>query len=172
MSEPYTGEIRMFGGNFAPLKWAFCNGTLLTIASQAALYSLIGTAYGGDGRSSFALPDLRGRIPVHQGQGPGLTPRIIGQKAGAEEVVLTVTQIPSHTHNVQVSADDATLITAADNVAAKQYIYEDAAGARTAGLMHDSTIGSTGEGQAHNNMMPFLCISFIICLEGVYPQRN
>ena len=108
MAQPYIGEIRMFGGNFAPLGWAFCDGQLLAIAQNDALFSLIGTTYGGDGQSTFALPDLRGRIPIHQGQGPLLTPRQIGETGGSETVTLTPAQLPTHTHRL-ASGSAATL---------------------------------------------------------------
>ena len=107
MSEPFVGKIRMFAGNFAPRGWAFCDGQLLAVSQNDALFSLLGTIYGGDGRTTFGLPDLRGRIPIHAGTGPGLSPRSLGNKAGTEIETLTVNQIPSHTHSWQATSDDA-----------------------------------------------------------------
>ncbi|HZD04287.1 MAG TPA: tail fiber protein, partial [Longimicrobiales bacterium] len=106
MSEPFVGEIRMFAGNFAPRGWAFCDGQLLAVSQNDALFSLLGTIYGGDGRTTFGLPDCRGRIPLHAGSGPGLTPRALGSKGGAGKVTLTVNQLPSHTHPLQGSTDN------------------------------------------------------------------
>lgn len=110
MSDPFVGEIRMFAGNFAPRQWAFCNGQLMAISQNDALFSLLGTIYGGDGRSSFGIPDMRGRIPMHWGTGPGLTPRPIGQKMGVESVALTANQIPSHSHTMQASTDSVSSV--------------------------------------------------------------
>ncbi len=172
MSEPYTGEIRMFGGNFAPVKWAICMGQLLNITNYQALYSLLGSAYGGDGRVSFGLPDMRGRIPVHAGNGPGLTPRSIGQLYGTESVQLEESTIPNHTHSIQVSDSAASATTASNRVLARQYMYEDPPGSIAQSPLAAGTIGNEGENQAHENRMPFLSIQFIICLEGLYPQRS
>ena len=175
MAEPFIGEIRMFAGNFAPRDWSYCNGTLLAITQNQVLYSLLGTYYGGDGRTTFGLPDLRGRVPVHQGQGPGLSSRLMGQKFGAETVTLTTTQLPSHTHELQASSDQATSDAPAGLVLAKgdevtfDRIYTTDPPAND---LSPQAIGNTGGSQAHDDMMPFLCLSFIIALQGTYPSRN
>jgi microcystin-dependent protein len=172
MSEPYIGEIRMFGGNFAPRDWAFCNGTMLTVPGNETLFSLLGPAYGGDGRSTFALPDMRGRIPVQFGQGAGLSSYALGAKAGVESVPLDISQIPPHAHTIQVSKTDAVATMFSGDVLAEQQMYEDFPGALKTGPLGDSTIGQTGQGSAHTNLMPYLCVSFILCMKGVYPQRS
>lgn len=176
MSEPFLGEIRMFGGNFAPRGWAFCNGQLLPIAQNSALFSILGTTYGGDGQTTFALPDLRGRVPMHWGQGPGLTPRSLGESSGSENVTLLTTQMPAHTHLANASSDDANS-TAPTNAlwatavdANSQQVSAYGTTANT--TMSPQAIGSAGGSQPHNNMQPFLCLSFIIALEGIYPSRN
>lgn len=172
MSDAYLGEIRMFGGRFNPYQWALCNGDLLPISSNPALFSLIGTIYGGDGRTTFGLPDLRDRVPMHFGDGPGLTPRPIGERTGTEQVTLMGQQIPSHTHHVQVSTDTASEITFAQNVPAKQYIYEDFPDAPQTGDLYAPSVGQTGSNAPHSNMMPYLAVSFIICLNGIFPPRD
>lgn len=172
MSEPYVGEIRMFGGNFAPLGWAFCDGQLLAIAENETLFQLIGTTYGGDGQTTFAVPDLRGRLPLHMGQGPGLSARTIGEKAGVEQVSLTVNQIPAHTHPLAATTD---LAGSADP--------QDAVPARTNPAVIDTytelgplvalspqAMTSSGGGQPHDNLMPYQCVSFIISLFGIFPS--
>ncbi|MCJ2185388.1 phage tail protein [Novosphingobium beihaiensis] len=172
MSDPFYGEIRMFGGDYAPVHWAFCSGTLLNISGNEAVFSLLGTAYGGNGTTNFALPDMRCRVPMGQGNGPGLTPRVLGQSGGLDTVTLTEDQIPFHSHHVMVSQNSATMTTFADAVPAKQYIYEDVEGAPVVGNLADGTLSTTGDGNAHENRMPFLSVSFIICMLGVYPMRN
>lgn len=177
MADPFTGEIRMFAGNFAPYHWAFCSGTILSISQQSALYSLIGTFYGGDGRTSFGLPDMRGRIPVGWGQGPGQPNYNIGQKAGLEEVALTTAQMPAHTHLLEGSSASANSSEPAGNLPATTTdgdFYSTAVNdpsnpleAMATGIVTDS--GSNG---AHPNLMPYRTLSFIICLMGVYPSRN
>lgn len=171
MADSYLGEIRMFAGNYPPMDWEFCNGQLLPIAQYSELFALLGTTYGGDGVSNFALPDLRGRIPVNQGQGPGLSNRIMGQRGGTEEVALSVEQLPSHTHQVAISTAAGTLAEPADAFwAAGINQYSSSA---PNGLMNAGAITSTGENQAHENMMPYLCISYIICVQnGEFPIRN
>lgn len=173
MSEPFVGEIRMFAGNFAPRGWAFTDGQLLAVSQNDALFSLYGTTYGGDGRTTFGLPDLRGRIPLHQGQGPGLSPRRLGSKSGAEQVQLTVNQIPSHTHDLIATTELATSTSAHGNLLADEtadltlYDQQD----QTADLAPTS-VGSSGGSQPHTNLMPTLCINFIAALFGIYPSRN
>lgn len=175
MSEPFIGEIRMFGGNFPPRGWQLCQGQLLSIAQNTALFSILGTTYGGNGQTTFALPDLRGRFPMQQGQGPGLSPRTLGQQGGSESVTLLSSQMPAHNHTVQASAADGDVVGAADAFLASQsrgaslspYI-----GATDGTLMNPAMIGVAGGSQPHDNMPPFTCVNFIIALEGVFPSRN
>lgn len=165
----------MFAGNFAPRGWAFCDGQLLAVSQNDALFSLLGTIYGGDGRTTFGLPDLRGRIPVHAGSGPGLSTRRLGAKAGAERVTLTTNQLPSHSHTVQASSAHATSGNPAGRVVAKSgatNVYHDSAPPNAIGNMKDTAVSNTGGGQAHNNLMPALCVHFILALVGIYPSRN
>lgn len=171
MAEPFIGEIRMFGGNFAPRGYAFCNGQLLAISQYDALFALIGTTYGGDGTSTFALPDLRGRVPIHQGSGPGLTPRTIGQSFGAESVSLTAGQMAVHNHLQQASTNAVSAgsgPTAAPGTATLTAFY----GSGSPVNMAATAVDTAGSGQPHNNVAPFQAISFIIALEGVFPARN
>ena len=165
MGQPYVGEIRMFAGNFAPAGWEFCAGQLLPISENETLFQLIGTTYGGDGQSTFALPDLRGRIPVHQGNG-----FILAETGGAEDVTLTVSQIPAHSHPVLASNRPGTVSGPKNSVLARSasvdlYI-DDIANAN----LNATTAGSTGGSQPHSNFMPYLCISFIISLFGIFPS--
>lgn len=171
MSEPFIGEIRMFAGNFAPRGWAFCNGELLAISSNTALFSLLGVAFGGDGRTTFGLPDLRGRMPMHAGMGPGLTPRSLGARGGVETVTLTTAQLPSHSH--ALIGTSATPTTAAPTDAqlptGTSRVY--GSGAADAPLAA-SSIQSAGGSSAHENMPPYLTVNFIIALQGIYPSRS
>lgn len=171
MSEPFVGEIRMFAGNFAPRGWAFCDGQLLAVSQNDALFSLLGTIYGGDGRTTFGLPDLRGRIPVHAGTGPGLSPRL-GSKAGAENVTLTVNQLPSHSHPLQASTDVARTPNPATNVPATSTVIDGYINEAPSESMAPSAVGSVGGSRSHTNLMPFLCVHFIIALFGIYPSRQ
>jgi microcystin-dependent protein len=167
-----VGEIRIFAGNFAPRNFAFCDGQLIAVSQNDALFSLLGTTYGGDGRTTFGLPDLRGRVPVHMGQGPGLSNRPMGQRSGTERVTLAVTQLPSHTHALMASADVGSTPNPGGNVTARSTsvdLYSDAAPTTA---MASQAITSVGGGQEHDNMMPYLGIRFIIALAGVYPSRN
>ena len=153
MSEPFVGEIRMFAGNFAPRGWAFCDGQLLAVSQNDALFSLLGTIYGGDGRTTFGLPDLRGRIPIHAGTGPGLSPRRLGAKGGAENVTLTVNQMPSHNHGLRASADPTTTPNPQDSVlgeATADRIYASSGDV----TLNNLSISNVGGSQAHNNMQP------------------
>jgi len=173
MSEPFVGEIRMFAGNFAPRGWAFCDGQLLAVSQNDALFSLLGTIYGGDGRTTFGLPDLRGRIPLHQGTGPGLSPRRLGSKSGDEQVTLTTNQLASHTHDwnantaASLQAGPQGRVLATPEAGLRLFREVD----QTADLA-STTIANTGGSQPHNNLMPTLCIHFIIALVGIYPSRN
>lgn len=172
MSEPFVGEIRMFAGNFAPRGWAFCDGQLLGISQNDALFSLFGTIYGGDGRTIFGLPDLRGRFPLHYGSGPGLSPRNIGSRGGAESVALQATQA-AHSHGLRYfdgQADNPIpegAVFATSSVGDHQY--RTRTGSNT---MHSNTLSNTGGGQTHPNLPPFLCINFIVALLGIYPSRS
>ncbi|REJ76581.1 MAG: phage tail protein [Acidobacteria bacterium] len=173
MSEPFVGEIRMFAGNFAPRGWAFCDGQLLAVSQNDALFSLLGTVYGGDGRTTFGLPDLRGRIPIHAGTGPGLSPRRLGAKAGEENVTLTVNQMPSHTHGWRASSGAATETSPSGAGYAQTSaldVYNDAPTSFAA--MASDMIGNVGGSRSHTNLMPFLCVHFIIALFGIYPSRH
>ncbi|MGD2115233.1 MAG: tail fiber protein [Acidobacteriota bacterium] len=173
MSEPFVGEIRMFAGNFAPRGWAFCDGQLLAVSQNDALFSLLGTIYGGDGRTTFGLPDLRGRIPIHAGHGPGLSERRLGAKGGAEKVTLTVNQLPSHTHGpIRASGNPATEAQPENRVLARSVvdIYIDGEPGDTP--LSSSSITNVGGSRSHTNLMPFLCIHFIIALVGIYPSRH
>ncbi len=177
MSEPFIAEVRIFAGNFAPRSWAFCDGQLLPIAQNTALFSLLGTTYGGDGRTTFALPDLRGRAPIHAGSGPGLSTRRLGQKGGEENVTLNILQIPSHNHT-------ATLTLHADSTVATSDKPEDMYPARNAastpvyGDTANTTLGTgsaiinnTGGNQSHNNMQPYVTVNYIIATIGLFPSR-
>ncbi len=165
MSQPYVGEIRMFGGNFAPTGWATCDGQLLSIADNDTLFNLIGTTYGGDGQTTFALPDLRGRLPIHQGNG-----YTQGQSGGEETVALTAGQLPSHTHALNGSTDAAAVRSLSGNVpaTATRQVY----GTGTATALSASALTAAGGSQPHDNNQPYLCVNFIISLFGVYPSQN
>lgn len=172
MSEPFVGEIRMFAGNFAPRGWAFCDGQLMAVSQNDALFSLLGTIYGGDGRTTFGLPDLRGRLPIHAGAGPGLSPHNLGAKSGSESETLTVNQLSSHSHGYQGTTSAGGQSSPAGTVVASRagdplYV-EDS----TSVNMSTDAISATGGSQAHTNLMPFLCVHFIIALVGIYPSRH
>ena len=170
MSEPFTAEIRIFAGNFAPRGWAFCNGQLLPIAQNTALFSLIGTTYGGDGRTTTALPNLEGRAPMHPGRGPGLTARRLGQRGGVETVTLTEAQMPQHTHTVAGVAELANQRVVDNNfLAVGNDMYTSPA---NLGTMATQCLPNAGGSLAHNNIQPFLVMNFIIALVGLYPSRS
>jgi microcystin-dependent protein len=173
MSQPYVGEIRMFGGNFAPASWAFCNGQLLPISQNETLFQLIGTTYGGDGQNTFALPDMQGRIPIHQGTGPGLSTYVIGQAAGVENVTLTANQIPSHTHDLLAGAGGTKQASPSNAYWASGGPQQFASGRVTpiTGALQGG-LGQTSGGQSHTNVMPFLAVSFIISFFGIFPSPN
>jgi microcystin-dependent protein len=169
MSNPFMGEIRMFAGNYAPQNFAFCDGQLLDIAQNSALFALLGTTYGGDGANTFAVPDMRGRIPIHQSGGT----YPIGQVAGQETVTLTSTQIPSHSHDL-VAAAGGTKQASPSGAAWASGGPEHFASNRITpitGQLQGGLLANVG-GQAHNNMMPYLVVNFIICLFGIFPSRN
>lgn len=179
--EPFIGQIIMFGGNFAPRGWALCDGQLLAISQNQALFSILGTIYGGDGRSTFALPDLRGRVPMHAGSGPGLTSRALGAKGGEETNTLSVNEIPSHNHSPRMHAErslanegnpenNMLAVVAGQGVTQIYATFDPNENI----LMSDQSITSSniGGGQAHNNVQPFQAVNFIIALTGTFPSRN
>jgi len=167
----YVGEIRMFAGNFAPAGWEFCQGQVVSIAENDVLFNLIGTTFGGDGQDTFALPDLRGRVPLHSGTGPGLSLRILAEQGGVEQVALTANQMPVHTHSVLASRDPASSSYDASNgvpaAVAATNVYGPVG---TPGPMTPNSIGSAGGSQAHENMAPYLSLNFIISMYGIYPS--
>lgn len=165
MAQPYVGEIRMFAGNFAPAGWMFCEGQLLPISENETLFNLIGTTYGGDGQSTFALPDLRGRLPLHMGNS-----LILAETGGAEEITLTVSQIPAHSHPLLASSSSATLATPVNNLLAESvnislYIED-----QTSSNMNAASVSPVGGSQPHTNFQPYLCVNFIISLFGIFPS--
>lgn len=167
--EPFLGEIMMFGGNFAPRGWALCNGQLLPIAQNTALFSLLGTNYGGDGRSTFGLPNLQGRAPMFYGTGPGLSAYQIGEMSGVESVTLGVNAIPSHTHTMQGTGDDDQSASPIGAVAGRgeSPLYRSAPDTDFA----PDALAVAGGSQPHNNMQPFLTVTFVIALQGLFPSR-
>lgn len=171
MSSPFIGQITMFGGNFAIRGYAFCSGQLLAIAQNDALFALIGTTYGGDGQTTFALPDLQSRIPVHQGTLAGGSSYVLGQASGTETVTLTQNQMPIHTHTAQGNANDGGQASPANGFwgLSSSNVYSTTA---PAAPMNAAAIGLSGGNQPHENMLPFLCINFLIALEGIFPPRN
>ncbi|MCS7459126.1 tail fiber protein [Paenibacillus doosanensis] len=170
MGQPYVGEIRMFAGSFAPAEWMFCEGQLLSISEYEMLYYLIGTTYGGDGRTTFALPDLRGRIPVHQGNNAGNT-YVLGQKAGVEQVTLVSSQMPAHGHDAAVWTEQGTT-NMPDGAIWANSTLDQFGGGSPAGTMHPQALGLSGNNMPHDNLMPYLCVNFIISLYGIYPSQG
>lgn len=169
MSNPYIGEIRLFGGNFAPVGWAFCDGQLLSITQNEVLFTLLGTTYGGDGVTTFALPDMRGRVPIHQ-----TSSYPIGMAAGAESVTLTVNQMPAHAHTLLGSSavvEGASPAGSAFATSEDTAFYAPYNPAKTA-TMNPGVVGPAGGTQTHDNMQPFICVSFIIALEGIFPSQG
>ena len=174
MSEPFIAQIQIFAGNFAPRGWAFCSGALLPISQNTALFSLIGTTYGGDGRTTTGLPDLRGRAPMHPGRGPGLTARRLGERGGTETVTLTTAQMANHDHTAMGSSTAANQRVTTGHVVAT-------GGGRGANLYQNDTtnntvtfreLGEAGSGAAHANMQPFLTLNYLIALQGIFPSRG
>ncbi len=172
MAQPFVGEIQIFAGNFAPAGWVFCDGSLLAISENETLFNLIGTTYGGDGQSTFAVPDLRGRIPLHQGQGPGLPNYVLGQTGGVEEVTLTTNTMPSHSHPYLASADPGSGPTPVGTVAASSNAVKIYKTGVPATPMNASSILASGGNQPHSNLQPFIVINYIISLFGIYPSPN
>ncbi|QOC22935.1 phage tail protein [Wenzhouxiangella sp. AB-CW3] len=167
MTQPYIGEIRIFAGNFAPSGWKFCDGSLLPVSENEVLFQLIGTSYGGDGQTTFALPDLRGRIPLHQGND-----FVLAQSGGAETVTLTSNQIPSHNHALLASAEVANDPNPGGNVLGEQSATSHFHGGNPQAAMASGSVTPVGGGQPHDNVQPFLCVNFIISLFGIFPSQN
>ena len=173
MAEPFVAEIRIFPYNFAPRNWAFCDGQLLPISQNTALFSLVGTFYGGDGRTTFGLPNLQGRLPMHPGNGPGLTTRQLGEIGGAETATLTAAQMPSHGHTVQANSNPADLSSPTANRSLARssggFAWQDT----NSNLVDRApqAVGNAGGGQPHNNLMPYTVLNFCIALTGIYPSR-
>ena len=191
MSEPFLGSIVLFAGNFAPRGWAFCEGQLMSIAQNTALFAILGTTYGGDGRTTFALPDLRGRVPMGSGNGPGITPRNLGQSGGNERVALAQTQMSVHTHALDASAltvklrgdaaNNADVNTPASNRVLSKFtgavnvnVYSDSDANLTplGGSQLALTVQNVGSGQGHENRQPLLALNYIIALQGIFPTRD
>lgn len=179
MGQPFVGEIRMFGGNFAPAGWMFCEGATLPISENEVLFQLIGTTYGGDGEETFQLPNLASRVPIHQGTGPGLSTYTLAQSGGTESVTLTTQQIPQHTHTPLVvsgspgtagTPSNSTVLADCSSTSVNTYLPFAAANAQI--TLAANTISQVGGSQPHENCQPFLCINFIISLFGVYPSPN
>lgn len=174
--EPFIGMVGLFGFNFEPRGWAYCGGQILSIAQNSALFALLGTTYGGNGQTTFALPDLRGRVPIGQGQGPGLTPRTIGEVSGTETVTLLQSQMPAHNHPMTVSAtigtqnnpSEAFLAVATDLNEQAINVY----GTTPNSIANPQAIGIAGGTQPHQNMQPYLVMNYCIALEGIFPPRN
>lgn len=170
MSEPFIAEIKIFAGNFAPPGWVFCDGQLMPISQYTAVFSLVGTTFGGDGETTFGIPDLQGRVPVGEGSGDGLTPRSWGEKGGQHEVTLTAQQIPSHNHQQYFSDEPATATNPGGSLFA-----EDEKVPRfhaPSNLVRPKDLDDTGGGQPHNNMAPYLALNYIFALQGLYPSRS
>ena len=172
MAQPYVGEIRMFGGNFAPAGWMFCEGQLLPISENETLFNLIGTTYGGDGQSTFALPDLRGRLPIHQGTDPGTGTNFqLAETGGAEQVTLTVQQITAHSHPLLGSTGNGAQANPSGNVLASSTVVQLYSGETADTAMAATSIGPVGGNQPHENFQPYLCVDFIISLFGIFPHQ-
>lgn len=171
MADPFVGEIRIFCGNFAPRGWAFCQGQVLPIAQNTALFALLGTQYGGDGQSTFALPDLRGRFPMFWGRGPGLSDRTIGDREGTGAVTLLASEMPTHSHALGASAAAASTDAPAAALLAVPTVAVYGTGADPVALSGE-TLGVAGSGLPHENRQPFLALNFIIALQGIFPPRS
>jgi microcystin-dependent protein len=172
MATPFVGEIRLFAGNFAPAGWAFCDGSLLPISENDTLFNLIGTTYGGDGQQTFALPDMRGRVPVHQGQGPGLSPRVIGQPGGSEAVTLSAAQLPSHSHALNATTAAANASASITGLPAAASTTTFSGSAPGGPDLAPQALVASGGSQPHNNVAPFQVVSYIISLFGIFPSPN
>lgn len=170
--DAFIGEIRIFAGNYAPQYWAFCNGQLLPIAQNPALFSILGVMYGGDGRTTFALPNLNGRVPIGFGAGPGLTPRTQGQIGGSETVTLLQSEMPTHTHALGVQSTRGTSVDPSNGVLAGSSIRDRQYAPTANTTMSPQALAPTGGSQPHNNLPPVLSLSFIIALQGEFPLRG
>jgi len=170
--DPYIGEIRLFAGNYAPVNWALCDGSVLNISANPTLYSLLGTTYGGDGTTTFALPDLRGRVPVHFGQLSGGSYYSIGNRSGSETHTLSQNELPSHSHVLSGANVGATLDTPSGNVMANAGAYVVNPDPTSIAAMAPNSVTQTGGAAAHDNMMPFQVLNYIICTQGLYPPRG
>ena len=171
--QPFVGEIKLFAGNFAILGHAFCDGSLQSIANNTALFALIGTTYGGDGQTTFGLPDLRGRIPLHQGQGPGLSNRTIGEMSGTETVTVITSQLPAHNHTAICNTATGASADPTNNFCAAQPALLQYETTPTAGQnLRVNALAIAGGSQPHNNLQPYLAINYLIALEGIFPSRN
>jgi microcystin-dependent protein len=173
MSDPYVGEIRMFGGNYAPFGWLFCDGSLISIDENPALYNLIGTTYGGNGQTTFGLPNLLGRVPICAGQAQGLQTYVLGQMGGLEQVILVTNQLGAHSHTLFASTDNGNAGGPGGNVLSGT-VNTDPYHAGTAGVQMNaaSVTAAPGSNLPHDNMMPYICVNYIISLFGVYPPHN
>ncbi len=172
MSQPFLGQISMFAGTFAPRGYSYCSGQLVPIDQNDALFALIGTTYGGDGQTTFALPDMRGRLPISQGTLSGGSSYVIGQAAGTETVTLTSNQMPIHSHTFPSNSASGTAVSPSGGVIASTSLGPFATGATTDTAMNVASLGVAGGNQPHDNIMPFLCVGFIIAMEGIFPARN
>jgi microcystin-dependent protein len=173
MADPFVAEIRIFPFNFAPKGWAFCDGQLLPLSQNTALFALLGTTYGGDGKSTFALPNLRGRVPMHPGQGQGLSPRVLGEAGGTETATLSESEVPAHSHSMMAQGSLATSKTPTGHVLARQGSGKAFAPASAnLAAMANQALTPAGGQAPHNNMMPCLTMSFCIALQGVFPPRS
>lgn len=170
MADPFVAEIRIFPFNFAPKGWAWCDGQLLPLSQNTALFSLLGTVYGGDGKSNFALPDLQGNAPMHPGQGPGLSLHALGETGGSETVSLLESEIPSHSHSVRALNQPGLTATPAGNIPARNRFYY--SGSAPTVTMSDKALAPAGGDQPHNNMQPYLTFYFCIAMQGVFPPRT
>jgi microcystin-dependent protein len=176
MSDPFVAEIRIFPFNFAPKGWAFCNGQLMPISQNTALFSLLGTTYGGDGKSTFALPNLQGSTPMQQGQGPGLSQRFLGEQAGEENVTLLVTEMPAHTHTAMAASNSGSPLPSpvgnawSSGLKTGPSLYAPSSGNDVA--MSPVAVSISGGSLPHNNMMPYLTLNFCIALQGIFPPRT
>lgn len=172
MADPYIGQIILFAGTRPPRGWAFCQGQLLPIAQNTALFSILGNTYGGNGQTTFALPDLRGRAPINPGQGPGLSSYNLGQQGGEESITLTVNEMPMHTHAASAKADGGTSATPGGNVWAASTARDNQYAGAGDTTMNPAALGNTGGSQPHDNRPPYLAINFIIALEGIFPSPD
>ena len=172
MADPFVAEIRIFPFNFSPRGWAFCDGQLLPLSQNTALFSLLGTTYGGNGKSNFALPDLQGRAPMHPGQGPGLSLHDLGETGGSETVTLLESEIPSHSHTMNGVNDSGLQFSPGDALPARANMYKTNPAGNTLVNMSVNTLSPSGGDQPHNNLQPYLTLNFCIALQGVFPPRT